>query len=162
MAGGLEEDDSFAVAAALKRQCGVKKAEDLALVDDEDIAAVAIEAKLTKVATKKLTHIVASRASSSHKAFESPGAGGPSVVAARLINDFKMNAKVNCMKMLSSARAVSSARLSLFYRSLSLSISIQFYSLSPLFISPFLPFNLFSLPLSSLCLGGGASRSALG
>ena len=60
--GGFEEVKAQAIAAALTKVCGVETTADLALVDDEDIAAVAVEAKLPKVGAKRLAQIIASKA----------------------------------------------------------------------------------------------------
>ncbi len=60
--GEFEEVEAQAIAAALAKICGVKKISQLALVDDEDIAAVAVEAKLPKVGIKMLSQIIASKA----------------------------------------------------------------------------------------------------
>ena len=60
--GDFDEEKAQAVAAALAKICGVEKPADLALVDDEDIAAVAVEAKLPKVGAKRLAQIIASKA----------------------------------------------------------------------------------------------------
>ena len=89
--GGLDEEEAFAVAAALAKM-GVKKAAELSLVDDEDVAAVAVEAKLSKVGAKKLAQVIAGKSAPSPK---HERAEEPSAVAAHLINDFKMNAKVH-------------------------------------------------------------------
>ncbi len=60
--GDFDEDEAQAVAAALAKICGVKKPSQLAHVDDEDIAAVAVEAKLSRVGVKMLAQLIASKA----------------------------------------------------------------------------------------------------
>ena len=60
--GDFDEEKAQAIAAALAKICGVKKPSQLAHVDDEDIAAVAVEAKLPKVGVKMLAQIIASKA----------------------------------------------------------------------------------------------------
>ena len=94
MEGGLDEEEAFAVAAALAKISGVKKPAELSLVDDEDVAAVAVEAKLSKVGAKKLAQVIA-KTKSAPSPKPSDEAEEPSPVAAHLINDFKMNAKVS-------------------------------------------------------------------
>jgi len=88
--GGLDEEESFAVAAALAK-IRVKTPVDLCFVDEEDVAAVAVEAKLSKVGAKKLAQVIKGQAPSPKPSDE---AEELSPVAAQLINDFKMNAKV--------------------------------------------------------------------
>ena len=94
MEGGLDEEESFAVAAALSKISGVKKPAELSLVDDEDVAAVAVEAKLSKVGAKKLAQVIAKTKPAPSPKPSDEKAEEPSPVAAHLISDFDMNAKV--------------------------------------------------------------------
>ena len=82
--GGLDEEEAFAAAAALA-DLGVKKPRDLALVNDELCGRAG--KGLSPVGAIKLAQIVKSRT-------PSPKERAPSAVAAHLIDDFKMNAKV--------------------------------------------------------------------
>ena len=83
--GGLDEEEAFAAAAALA-DLGVKKPQDLGLVNDELCGRAG--KGLSPVSAIKLVKIVKSRA-------PSPKERAPSAVAAHLIDDFKMNAKVS-------------------------------------------------------------------
>ena len=84
--GGLDEEEAFAAAAALA-DLGVKTPADLADVDEKYARQAADAAGLKPIRADKLVKIVKSRAAS-------PKERAPSAVAAHLIDDFKMNAKV--------------------------------------------------------------------
>ena len=86
MEGGLDEDEAFAAVSALA-DLGVKKPADLADVDEKYARQAADAAGLKPIRADKLVKIVKSRAAS-------PKERAPSAVAAHLIDDFKMNAKV--------------------------------------------------------------------
>ena len=85
--GGLDEEEAFAAAAALA-DLGVKTPADLADVDEKYARQAADAAGLKPIRADKLVKVVKSRAAS-------PKERAPSAVAAHLIDDFKMNAKVS-------------------------------------------------------------------
>ena len=74
--GDLNASDAQAITAALAK-LGVEKPSDYAYVDEEDIAAVAIEAKLTKVGAKKVAQIVASKAAPKAASFAAASTVSP-------------------------------------------------------------------------------------
>ena len=84
--GGLNKEESFAVAAALHK-LGVEEPSSLADVDEKYARQAADAAGLKPIRADKLVKIVKSRA-------PSPKERAPLAVAAHLIDDFKMNAKV--------------------------------------------------------------------
>ena len=90
--GGLSEEESLAVASALHK-LGVEEPSGLADVDEKYARQAADAAGLKPIRADKLVKIIASMSlpSPTAKAEEA------SAVAAHLIKDFKMNAKVNSL-----------------------------------------------------------------
>ena len=87
--GGLDEEEAFAVASALA-DLGVKKPAHLADVSEKYARQAADAAGLKPIRADKLVKIIKAPAP------KHEGAEVPSPVAAHLINDFEMNAKVHC------------------------------------------------------------------
>ena len=102
--GGLGEEEALAAAAALA-DLGVKTPADLADVDEKYVRQAADAAGLKPIRADKLVKVVKSRAAS-------PKERAPSAVAAHLIDDFKMNAKV---KPASKARLLIRCSCSSYY-----------------------------------------------
>ena len=86
--GGLDEEEAFAVASALA-DLGVKKPAHLADVSEKYARQAADAAGLKPIRADKLVKIIKAPVP------KHEGAEEPSAVAAHLINDFKMNAKVH-------------------------------------------------------------------
>ena len=95
MEGGLEEEESFAVAVALA-DMGVKVPADLSDVGDDDARQAAKTAGLKQLRANRLVKIIASMSVAvSPKPSHEPKVEEPSPVALHLINDFDMNAQVS-------------------------------------------------------------------
>ena len=87
--GGLNSEEAFTVAAALA-DLGVEEPAHLADVSEKYARQAANAAGLKPIRADKLVKIIKAPAP------KHGGAEEPSPVAAHLINDFKMNAKVHC------------------------------------------------------------------
>ncbi len=87
--GGLDEEEAFAVASALA-DLGVEEPAHLADVSEKYARQAADAAGLKPIRADKLVKIIKAPAPKHERAEE------PSAVAAHLINDFDMNAKVHC------------------------------------------------------------------